>query len=258
MRAIVKSLHCLIAVGAIFAFRQTVCAADDINNNAEPPVVYSDDIIISEIVPAPGDGAEEEFIELYNTGDEPVDLCKWQLDDKEEGSSPKIIENSWVETCTILPHAYEAFYYGSAKLNNTGEDMARLLDPDGLVKSFVSYSDAKADQSYSLIDGGWVWTLKLTPNTGNVLEEVVVPEVGSITGSMAITEARKLPNGQTATIEGVVTASPGVLSNNFFYVEDGTGGIQIYNYHKDFPSLKKGDRVRIIGELSETSGERRI
>jgi len=38
----------------------------------------------------------------------------------------------------------------------------------------------------------------------------------------------------------------------------GQAGIQVYNYNKDFPVLKVGDYIEVIGELSVSSGEMRV
>jgi len=38
----------------------------------------------------------------------------------------------------------------------------------------------------------------------------------------------------------------------------GSAGIQVYNYKKDFPNLKVGDYIEVQGELSISSGERRL
>ena len=50
---------------------------------------------------------------------------------------------------------------------------------------------------------------------------------------------------------------PNVFSSQYFYIV-GSGGIQVYNYKKDFPNLKVGDLVSVTGEISTVSGEQRI
>jgi len=56
----------------------------------------------------------------------------------------------------------------------------------------------------------------------------------------------------------VVNALPGVMGSQYFYISDNTGGIQVYQYKKDFPELAVGDMVAVKGILSTASGARRI
>jgi RecJ-like exonuclease len=70
--------------------------------------------------------------------------------------------------------------------------------------------------------------------------------------------------GDMVMVAGVVAVEPGVLGSQYFYIVDPTvstttlPGIQIYSYKKDFPKLQRGDRIEVVGELSEASGELRI
>jgi len=61
-------------------------------------------------------------------------------------------------------------------------------------------------------------------------------------------------------VEGVVAVLPGVFGSQYFYVIDPVSGYgsQIYSYKKDFPALKIGDKVQVVGEISQSAGEKRI
>ncbi|MCL0086329.1 5'-nucleotidase C-terminal domain-containing protein [Thermodesulfovibrionales bacterium] len=61
--------------------------------------------------------------------------------------------------------------------------------------------------------------------------------------------------GEEVTIEGVATVGTGVIStdNTFIFVQDGTGGIAIFERGIDVP-VQKGDRVRITGEVGHFHG----
>ena len=67
-----------------------------------------------------------------------------------------------------------------------------------------------------------------------------------------IKEARKLKNDTYTQVKGFVTVEPGVVANQYFYIEDSTAGIQIYSYYKFFPDLHLGDEIIVYGQLSGT------
>lgn len=219
--------------------------------------VYSNMIIINEICPQPANGAENEYIELFNTGADIVDLSDWQLDDiSSGGSSPYTIPQG----TTIAPSGFILFYNSTDNLalNDSG-DSVRLLDPNGDLKSEINYSSAISGQSYSYFSDGWHWTTLLTPGLINQLM-ISNQEVNRAENPVVITiaEAKNHQVDDTVTIIGRITVPPGVLSDQYFYLEDDSGGIQVYSYYKLWPKLTIGDRFQITGILSLYHGEYRL
>lgn len=80
--------------------------------------------------------------------------------------------------------------------------------------------------------------------------------------SLTIQEIRnKFSQGENpgeVVIRGVVSVLPDVLSSQYFYIQDETGGIQVYSYYKKFPSLSVGDQISVSGMLSSSSNELRV
>ena len=76
---------------------------------------------------------------------------------------------------------------------------------------------------------------------------IVVSIVLLITLSFAISikDFRNLQNFQTATVEGVVTVLPNTFGSNIFFIQDKTGGVNIYAARIDFSklNLKYGELV---------------
>lgn len=218
---------------------------------------YSDPVIINEIVPQPADGSLNEYIELFNSGSGPVNLSSWQIDDiSSGGSSPYTIPDGTM----IAAGGYLSFYNSidHISLNDSG-DWARLIDPNGDEKSSINYTSSKRGQSYSKFAGSWQWTTTLTPNVENILTvETVVADLDAPILQTDIAGARNQPDGETVQIIGIVSVAPGKLSTQYFYIQDGNSGIQIYNYNKDFPTLTVGDQVQITGEMGSISNERRL
>jgi DNA/RNA endonuclease YhcR with UshA esterase domain len=214
--------------------------------------VYSNKILISEIYAEPLEGADFESVELYNSGADPVDLSNWQIDDFALGNAYPIPQGT-----VINPSQYLAFpTAGKISLNDAG-DTIKLIDPNNDVKSEVLYTNALRGQSYSLFGEGYFWTPTVTPNSANILPSPN-EEAKDSEAVVNIKQARTNENGENVILSGTVTAPPGILSSLYFYIQDETGGIQIYSYGREFPSLESGDLIKVSGELSSTSNERRL
>lgn len=76
--------------------------------------------------------------------------------------------------------------------------------------------------------------------------------------SINISEIKKLNNGDLVKVEGVVANLPGQFGSQYFYIIEEKNsdekqafifGVQIYNYNKNFPDLRIGDKVSVLGEI---------
>lgn len=101
-------------------------------------VTIATSIIINEVLPYPGEG--EEFVELYNYGQDAVDMTGWYLQD---AAGKKVS----LET-SINPDEYYV-RYGSFSLNNSGDESLYLYDMEGNEVDYVEYSGAKKGESFS-------------------------------------------------------------------------------------------------------------
>lgn len=243
---------------------------------------YSSAIIINEILPNPvGSDTANEFIELRNTSDTAVDISGWQLDDAAGGSTPYTIPSG----TTVPANSIVVWYRSETKLAlNNDADSARLLDPAGATKASATYAKALAEgYSYNLpisaLAGASNYAVSTTstPGRANTItapvsdddedeEDTAEPttkstsKAGKVAGSKAVSiplaDVREEEPGTTIQTEGVVSAPPGVLGKNIFYVAG--SGIQVYASGGDFPAIKLGDTVQLTGELSSNRGEARL
>jgi hypothetical protein len=208
---------------------------------------------INEILPSPESGSEE-FIELYNNSDQEIDLLNWQIDDLDGGSTPyTFLNNSIIGAGGFLSILQsESGIY----LNNDG-DQVRLIAPSGEIIDLLEYDESETGKSYSSFSNGFLWTSQITQNMINIADSssVELPPPEEI---KPIKSAKTQETGEIVTISGKVSVPPGIFSNQYFYLEDGSAGIQIYKYDKEFPDLAEGNQVTITGELSSRSGEQRI
>lgn len=138
----------------------------------EEDIIYSNQIIISELYPKPDTTSNDEFIELHNKGTSSVNLNKWKLDDMHPGGSMEYLIN---QNLIIGGGEYMIFSKPQThiSLNDTG-DYVRLIQPDGnVLDETPNYGSAQKGWSYSFVENNWQWSLRTTPNSQNILE---VPE----------------------------------------------------------------------------------
>jgi len=139
-----------------------------------------------------------------------------------------------------------------------GENVKVVYDKQGSYKISLSVDDGHnniVEEKFKLLVSG--------------NEEVVVAELDS-----KVTSSKKMPVLKNVTIDqiqnlaintlvktsGVVTVVPNILSMQVFYIADTKtqAGVSVYMFKKDFPDLRVGDSVEVMGELSKVSGMSRI
>lgn len=73
-----------------------------------------------------------------------------------------------------------------------------------------------------------------------------------VTVVSTISRARRMAEGRTARVEGIVTVAPGVVDAGFA-IQDATGGIYVAA-DGSAPRLSPGERVRVEGRVGATHG----
>lgn len=220
---------------------------------------------LNELLPNPeGDESTDEWIELINEG-EAGTLLGWSVTD---GSSTYQFEDVELAEGEFVLVGVED---SGITLNNTG-DVVYLVGPEGEIVQGVEYTDAPSGESFARFGDTWEWTDQVTAGLINVEPteaEETVAEEGSETGSeggdeaeteaMSLREVRSLEKGVHVAVSGVVGAEPGPLGAQIMYIQDETGGMQVYSYQKDFPTdLMRGSLVAVSGVTSTAYGEVRI
>ena len=162
----------IITPGAANQFDPTPTPSPTLTPTPDPtPVpVYSDAIRINEFIPNPaGDDTKLEFIELYNTSEDAVDIAGWKLDDIADGGSSVFTIPQGV---ALSAHGYVVFYSDQTKIAlNNDSDHVRLLRPDGVVQDDAEYASSKEGYSYNHIDGSdFQQSSHTTPGEENIIE----------------------------------------------------------------------------------------
>lgn len=105
---------------------------------------------ITEILPNPkGTDTKNEFIEITNFADSPINIQNFSLDDSEKGSKPYKITTPTI----IQPNSSIAIYNSQTKiaLNNTN-DSARLFDPSNTQIDELKYDKTTEGESFSYVE----------------------------------------------------------------------------------------------------------
>ncbi|MBU1132301.1 lamin tail domain-containing protein [Patescibacteria group bacterium] len=163
--------------------------AEESGGLTEPEVVLTEEaetlplqaefqsVRISEVMSSPETG-QKEWVELFNSSAQPIDLADWQL---EEGSARKTILSGILE-----PQSY--LVVEKSSLNNDGDTLI-LRDSGGQLIDQMSYGSwddgnvsdnapaVKTKNSIILLNGKYCETESPTPGALNVLtpEETIVP-----------------------------------------------------------------------------------
>lgn len=128
-------------------------------NTSTSPVVLNEIMAINSYTASDAQGDYDDWIELYNTGDEDVDLSgyflangdknltKWQFPSNVsiKGKEYLII---WADNDTL-----DAGLHTNFKLSSKGEEVY-LISPDTAILDYVTYSGQNAEVSFSRIPNG--------------------------------------------------------------------------------------------------------
>ncbi len=145
-------------------------------------------LIISEFMPNPEGSDDSEWIELFNSGEETIDLTGFSLGD----NSSRLF---YLDTDCGLDLSLPAGGYllveksiSGISLNNSSGDSVNLYNPQGVLQEKVEYREpAYEGRSYARTDSGFVWTKTPTPGTVNQIVENQPPIASiSVEGSFYV------------------------------------------------------------------------
>lgn len=136
-------------------------------------------IMISELFPYPfpATTSAEEFIELHNTGDKPIDLDGWRI---VAGSVSHVISKKNATSTSIAAGGYVAIPRSMSTIalrNHSGETVTLYESGKEKAVDSVSYKiDAPPNKSYARLEGGgYAWTDSRTPGEANAITKANEP-----------------------------------------------------------------------------------
>ncbi|SHG57036.1 5'-nucleotidase C-terminal domain-containing protein [Ornithinibacillus halophilus] len=290
-KSMVGKLFNLVLIFAIVFMNYSTVFA--LNSSTENQQLEAEDLFISEYIEG---GSFNKAIEIFNGTGTSVNLSNYQLElysnGATEASQTLALEGTLEHgDVLVLAHgnASETILavtdiVNSAVINFNGDDAFVLakngetIDVLGEIgvredygkdktlvrKSSISAPDANYDESQ------WdVYAKDTFAYLGQHIMDGVDPgepgepgDPGEPIDENTIYEARNLSDGTTVTVEGIVLANNTALSNGSqftTYIQDDTAGINLFAYEqRDLPDLKKGDVVKVTGELDSYNGLKEI
>lgn len=138
--------------------------------DAERDISYSDGIIINEFFPNPvGSDLVNEWIELYNKGNQEVDLEGWQIGDLAKNDKPYVIPQG----VKIPPGVFLVLKREQTgiAINNNGDGIKLFQPNQNIIDSVVFNEKAPEGLTFNRKpDGSWGWSEKITSGAANVIE----------------------------------------------------------------------------------------
>lgn len=215
------------------------------------------DIKIDEFLPNPvGSDQEGEYIKLFNSSENDINLLNWSVDDMEGGSRPyKFTDNVFLKAGEY----YNLSREDSGIALNNFDDEVRLIAPNGEVIDFQEYGKTKEGEVYGpsnlnkiLVDSS------VSEKKGGSVFLAQGTSQFELKNNINIKDLNQEYLSKKIAIQGIVSSLPGELSSQYFYISDDSLGLQIYSYYKDFPDLEIGDLIEVNGEVSKTGSELRV
>ena len=216
------------------------------NNLANNNAVY-----ISSVSPRP-DSENDEWISIEGFATSAVDLGNWKIGTENEKWYSLPIKT------VLKPFGILKFYKSVTKLalNNAGGSVL-LANSLGEIVDILNFGKGKI---------GEVYTHDATDIVSSTFFTSVAPEVKTTStfgsnkyySNLVLADARSLPIKSKTTLTGTVVSLPNHPYVNYFYINDESGGMQIYSYKKSFPILKLGDQIKVYGEISSLQGRPRL
>ncbi|MFC4402758.1 5'-nucleotidase C-terminal domain-containing protein [Gracilibacillus xinjiangensis] len=233
--------------------------------------VTADDLFISEYIEG---SSYNKAIEIYNGTGSEVDLSTYRIALYSNGST-EISQSADLQGILspgdtfVITHGQAnemmlavADETNSTVINFNGDDAFALLNDGTIIdvigeigvrenfgndKTLIRNSDINSpNPTYDASE----WTSHEKDYFENLGEHEIVGAEPGEEDYPAINEVRSLV-GETVTVEGVVTTTPGAWGGNGFYIQDETAGI--YVFQDD--SVKPGDVVRVTADVQTYNGE---
>jgi len=191
---------------------------------------------INEFLPNPeGDDdapiPDGEWVELYNSGDEPINVEGLILND-DFGNGLEITEVNVINSTIISAHSFLTVYRngnGKLELNNDGYDLV-ILSYEGIVIDSVSYSGSIEGSSFAKVNEIWQQT-KPTPGSTNINYSGVKDSVFDIEKIYDLGRYNRAKFGQTIRAKVNIWKGDDTKNSISLWVED-EDGHRISKYSK--------------------------
>lgn len=176
--------------------------------SSSPNYQFSKEIFINEFLPNP-ENDQKEWVEIFNTGKEKVNLDGWQIKDSSSSKGLSIPEKE------IKPDELLIIVLEKNILNNDGDEV-ELLWPDGQIIHSINYADAPRNMSCAKISNKWLWTNQPTPGEENKKSQTGISVIKEFAAPLANakTEAASAYENPPSKIQKISSAPTQTLETN--------------------------------------------
>jgi len=252
-----------------------------------PELVINEFLAATDLCCDDGNGEMEDFIEIYNPGDEAIDIGGlWVTDDLDDTGNWEQIPTTDATTTTVAAGGHIVIWADKdqdtqgilhtddIKLSADGEEIGLIFisGTDTIFVDSLSFGEQTDDISYGRYPDGssnWEFFNTPTPGAANQTNPQTVTSIYDIQYVADPSTDDESPlNGQEVTISGVITTEFWGGGNSHLYVQDATGGwngIIVYQsggwdeFNFSSPqgtvhSVAEGDSVTLTGTVNEYYG----
>ncbi len=129
---------------------------------------FASNILLNEIMANPVSG-EKEWVEIYNSSSENIDLNGWNLQERTSSGT----FNTYALPNVILQTKAMCFYeFSTAKLNNDS-DTVNLLDSIKTLQDSYSYTSTSQGKSFARIPDGGNWNTGVIPTKASICSSLI-------------------------------------------------------------------------------------
>lgn len=127
--------------------------------------IHPSGVYINEFLPSPANQDDQEWLEIHNSNNFPVNLSDWKISDNSKTKSFILPQNTF-----IAPQGYLALTKQTIKLSlNNESDSIKFFYPGDILIEEISYNKAAKGQSASKNQNGdFIWSQTPTPGQPNI------------------------------------------------------------------------------------------
>lgn len=209
-----------------------------------------------------GDSLRVQGEIVTNFGEKSIEATA--IEDLGTGEVPDPILLDGAELLTAL-HQGELVRVDTVLVDSVGSGSsynAYVTDPS-TGDEFVVRVDSDTDIGSGVFIPGQRYTVTGVSSPFGGAEQIYPRSMGDIlpldAATVSVAAARGAPVGAQVTARGVVHTATGTISSSYFFMHDGSAGIQVYvGGIEPTPTLARGDSVEITGTVGERFGEMQI
>lgn len=217
-------------------------------------------VVISEVYPAPT-SEEKEWVELYNTGEETVDISGWKLFEHFSNKNELVLfDNTNFENTNIEAKSFFVIELPTNKLNNSEEKISLENSNSEEISSLhFNNSESQKSFSYSFIDKENISDLlELSDPTKGVINQIIPENTPTPTPTPIATQTPSpTPNSEPKSSPNTFVETRSESEKNIVekpkLINQKLEKYKIIKRNLSFPKLKRIEKDGLVKRLPQFS-----